>query len=225
MGLQQRQPQLPQFYNLDPQPSPTAQHVESGRAIEDVFDEAAFEKAFDAAKMEIMDAEMQGMDGRAELGHTISAYSRTLEVQEEAQNSLPKTGESRMDNSQSVLDQFDFESFAFLHESTDLGQTATEATDEKTDVQRDVDPDELAKTAGQLLDSLKHEQSQKFQQSSFLALMRQLRDKEVRVEGDKMVDVSLGVSIFFSSPMIQNNRLCSADFITCQLMQCEVYSG
>ncbi len=53
------------------------------------------------------------------------------------------------------------------------------------------DADELARTAGQLLDNVRHDQSQKFQQSSFLSLMRQLRDREVQVEGDKLVDVSL----------------------------------
>lgn len=56
------------------------------------------------------------------------------------------------------------------------------------------DADELAKTAGQLLDNVKHDQSEKFQQSSFLSLMRQIRDREVHVEGDKLVDVSLSHS-------------------------------
>lgn len=56
------------------------------------------------------------------------------------------------------------------------------------------DADELAKTAGQLLDNVKHDQSKKFQQSSFLSLMRQIRDREVHVEGDKLVDVSLSHS-------------------------------
>ena len=56
------------------------------------------------------------------------------------------------------------------------------------------DADELARTAGQLLDNVKHDQSQKFQQSSFLSLMRQLRDREVHVEGDQLVDVSLSHS-------------------------------
>lgn len=50
--------------------------------------------------------------------------------------------------------------------------------------------EELARTAGQLLDNVKHDQSQKFQNSSFLSLMRQIRDREVHVEGDKLVDVS-----------------------------------
>lgn len=50
--------------------------------------------------------------------------------------------------------------------------------------------DELAKTAGQLLDSVSHDQSQKFKESNFLALMRQLRDREVTVEGDEFRQVS-----------------------------------
>lgn len=52
------------------------------------------------------------------------------------------------------------------------------------------DSDELARTAAQLLDSLSGNHSQKFQDSMFLALMRRLRDREVKVEGDKMVEVS-----------------------------------
>lgn len=51
------------------------------------------------------------------------------------------------------------------------------------------DADELAKTAGLLLENVKHDQSSKFQESSFLSLMRQLRDKEVKVEGDAIVNV------------------------------------
>lgn len=46
--------------------------------------------------------------------------------------------------------------------------------------------DDLAKTAGQLLNSVKDNHSDKFQQSVFLQLMRQLRDKEVVVQGDKI---------------------------------------
>ncbi|MBE7181807.1 MAG: hypothetical protein INR71_11485, partial [Terriglobus roseus] len=45
----------------------------------------------------------------------------------------------------------------------------------------DMEADELSKTAGHLLDSVAHDTSDKFQNSSFLALMRRLRDKEVRV--------------------------------------------
>lgn len=50
--------------------------------------------------------------------------------------------------------------------------------------------DELARTAGELLDRVQHDQSQKFQQSNFLALMRRIRDREVQVEGDEFREVS-----------------------------------
>jgi hypothetical protein len=52
------------------------------------------------------------------------------------------------------------------------------------------DNEELAKTAGALLDSVKHDQSEKFRSSNFLALMRRLRDREVQVQGDEFKDVS-----------------------------------
>ena len=52
------------------------------------------------------------------------------------------------------------------------------------------DADALADTANQLLENVKNDQSTKFQQSNFLSLMRQLRDREVHVEGDKIVVVS-----------------------------------
>lgn len=52
------------------------------------------------------------------------------------------------------------------------------------------DADELAKTAGHLLESVSHDQSQKFRESNFLALMRRIRDREVHVEGDEFREVS-----------------------------------
>ncbi|KAL9052761.1 MAG: hypothetical protein Q9162_005181 [Coniocarpon cinnabarinum] len=52
----------------------------------------------------------------------------------------------------------------------------------------DVDAD-LAHTAAVLLHSVSDNQSPKFQNSTFLCFMRQLRDHEVKVDGDKVVDV------------------------------------
>jgi hypothetical protein len=54
---------------------------------------------------------------------------------------------------------------------------------------RSIDED-LARTAGQLLQSVEHDTSEKFQSSVFLQLMRRLRDKEVTVEGENFVEVS-----------------------------------
>jgi peroxin-5 len=50
------------------------------------------------------------------------------------------------------------------------------------------DKDALAKTAAVLLDSVNVESNPKFKNSQFMHLMRRLRDSEVTVEGDKMVE-------------------------------------
>ncbi|KAF2471992.1 uncharacterized protein BDR25DRAFT_221979 [Lindgomyces ingoldianus] len=52
------------------------------------------------------------------------------------------------------------------------------------------DDDDMAETAGRLLERVADNTSEKFQNSQFLELMRRLRDREVRVDGDKMVEVS-----------------------------------
>jgi len=70
-----------------------------------------------------------------------------------------------------------------------IGSDTIPYVDKKDAAARD-DADELAKTAGQLLDSVSHDQSEKFKQSNFLALMRRIRDREVRVEGDEFREVS-----------------------------------
>ncbi|KAF8581617.1 TPR-like protein [Ramaria rubella] len=50
-----------------------------------------------------------------------------------------------------------------------------------------VDSDELSRTAGLLIETVKGETNPKFQNSAFLGLMRQLRDKEMVLEGTDMV--------------------------------------
>lgn len=71
-----------------------------------------------------------------------------------------------------------------------IGSDTIPYVDKKDATARGDDSDELAKTAGQLLDSVSHDQSEKFKQSNFLALMRRIRDREVRVEGDEFREVS-----------------------------------
>lgn len=50
---------------------------------------------------------------------------------------------------------------------------------------------DLAQTAKVLLSNVEDNQTTKFRESSFLSLMRQLRDGEVYVRGDKMVDIAV----------------------------------
>ncbi|KAI0949348.1 hypothetical protein AcW1_008987 [Taiwanofungus camphoratus] len=49
------------------------------------------------------------------------------------------------------------------------------------------DSDELARTAGRLMETVRNEQNPKFKNSEFLGLMRQLRDGEVVVEDNQMI--------------------------------------
>jgi hypothetical protein len=62
--------------------------------------------------------------------------------------------------------------------------------EEQSKLSEKEEADRLAKTAGELFDRLQYERetNEKFRNSSFMALMKKLRDREVVVEGNKMVD-------------------------------------
>lgn len=59
---------------------------------------------------------------------------------------------------------------------------------QETRHQTEGERDELARTAGLLLEHVQHEQNPKFQKSQFMGLMKQLRDGEIIVDGNKMVE-------------------------------------
>ncbi|KAG6866706.1 hypothetical protein C0991_011365 [Blastosporella zonata] len=71
-----------------------------------------------------------------------------------------------------------------IHQTPLLEQTQVA---EKDSHQIPHDADDLARTAGLLLDNVRNEQNPKFQNSQFLDLMRKLRDRDVIVEGNDMV--------------------------------------
>ncbi|KAL8942746.1 MAG: hypothetical protein Q9216_001494 [Gyalolechia sp. 2 TL-2023] len=128
----------------------------AGNRLSNTFSEEAFEKAFNAAHLEIQDqqANTQHQDF----------------IQESEPTAASDTVEDRVDyriGSDRILDD-------------DLNRP------ERSNAQ---EADELARTAGHLLENVKHDQSAKFQESNFLSLMRQLRDKEMKVEGTKIVHV------------------------------------
>ncbi|KIP04201.1 hypothetical protein PHLGIDRAFT_25719 [Phlebiopsis gigantea 11061_1 CR5-6] len=61
------------------------------------------------------------------------------------------------------------------------------AVQEQRPAARGDDPDDLARAAASLIDAVRHEQNPKFQNSAFLGLMKQLRDREVVIEGNQVV--------------------------------------
>ena len=152
---------MPQHHNIQ---SPMAQQKQPERQIENVYDEAAFERAFDAAGKEMQQSEESAQRNETQMDAGLH--------------------DTRGQESQEMLDHKRIGSDRILDEARKKGEEGKEADD----------AEELAKTAGQLLENVKGDQSQKFKDCNFLSLMRQLRDKEVRVEGDKLVDVSIPFS-------------------------------
>ncbi|WFD26428.1 hypothetical protein MNAN1_001410 [Malassezia nana] len=74
---------------------------------------------------------------------------------------------------------------AFTAVDTQQSLAATSAADTQLDR---MNADELAEAAERLLHTVQHEQSDKFQQSEFLELMRKLRDRQAEVQGSDIVD-------------------------------------
>lgn len=84
-----------------------------------------------------------------------------------------------------------------------LTSNTTENQQEQEQPQQatDADADSLALTAGELLHSVKDDSSEKFQQSNFLALMRRLRDREVVVRGDDIVENGDNNRLYNNEPL------------------------
>jgi peroxin-5 len=103
-----------------------------------------------------------------------------------------------MTTQQQQQDEFHFDESAFEvafasaeREISDFfAEPAPEMVEEKGKQKEQLqkENDDLARTAGQLLDSVQENTSTKFQNSTFLALMRKIRDHEVVVEDNDMVE-------------------------------------
>jgi hypothetical protein len=127
------------------------------------FDESAFEAAFEQARIDM-----------EELPWELQETETTLETE-----------------SLATEEPAQLEPVVQEHEVIRIGADVTFPQEQQQDtLTRDQDADDLVQTAANLLDSLRHEQDQKFKQSNFLALMRRIRDREVRVEGDELREVS-----------------------------------
>ncbi|KAF7959185.1 hypothetical protein EAE96_002700 [Botrytis aclada] len=137
----------------------------------EVFDDAAFARAFEqAANAESERAQQQELESQAaSVQHEETHVLDQIHVTKEAELELDRAEKQLL--GQTLL-------------GADTIQDPATATSE----QNIHAPDALSRTAGELLSSVSNNQSEKFQNSQFLQLMRQFRDKEVTVEGDEVVD-------------------------------------
>ncbi|KAA8577055.1 hypothetical protein EYC84_007066 [Monilinia fructicola] len=145
----------------------TAQHNE-------VFDDAAFAKAFDEAALAAR-LENEREEGQ-ELEMTNAQTEGAIPVE---QVRTDQKAELERDRAASDL----------LNQAP-LGADTIQNPVIATSEQHKNASDALSRTAGELLNSVSNDQSAKFQNSQFLELMRQFRDKEVMVDGEQVVDIA-----------------------------------
>lgn len=124
--------------------------------------------------------QLRVLEQRSRVGHVVPQVASATE-QEHAGDSAMQT--SRELNATEDLLESVFE--AGLSEDM-LNEQAERQRQEQRELDRQND-DELAQTAANLLERVSDNQTSKFKNSAFLGLMRQLADREIRVEGDKMV--------------------------------------
>lgn len=95
---------------------------------------------------------------------------------------------SHLDQDEQQQQQGDHEELA--NPQTFFSEEDSQAAEE---LDRQVEADALASTAGELIHALRDEHSEKFKNSNFMALMHKLRDREVVVnQEDQMVDAASG---------------------------------
>ena len=174
-----------------------------------VKDERSFPQASAQSKYMTDDAQLQLHDGftGASFGSSASTHSQAYPVNKQRTYDEEAFTKAFDKAEQDVASSSDIQSPQAPSKSAVSSEKAVDATPEpvsyrigsdwlfeedNSKIQGDDendDTDELSRTAGQLLESVKGDTSKKFQQSNFLSLMRQLRDREVRVDGDKIVNV------------------------------------
>ena len=201
-----------------PQPSTETRWKGKGRwqPEESAQDMAAFEKEFAAlANESILEQRNLAEDvdklQEMEIGHDIDL--RSEELSESARRSLSQMNKEQDAINQATQNVQDQEEHSGMERRLGangilpLNETAFETrrdipsvgnmTPEENDMQGpdvpNVDED-LAREAGQLLDAVADDQSEKFRNSSFLSLMREFRDHEKSVQGNEVVDVDQTVN-------------------------------
>lgn len=88
------------------------------------------------------------------------------------------------------LDRYNFDSLLNDPVAEEMLREDQQVPDQQQDdIRAQNNDDALAATAEELLQKVSNNTTDKFRNSQFLGLMRRLRDREVKVEGDKMVEV------------------------------------
>lgn len=142
---------------------------------QETFDDEAFRRAFEEASRSEMDTGQDSEQAQSiQLAHDLVKTGQDIMLKESAERFMSGTSEENQIKQEPRIGA------DLIHDPSTQEQNQHEQQD----------PDALARTAAQLLDSVKNNQSEKFKNSQFLELMRQLRDREVTVEGDAIVGMN-----------------------------------
>ena len=153
---------------------------------EDAADTAAFDRAFDKALQD----DMRHLEEDLAKLHSHDRVEVSKQEEGKGRNIYDSSGLSK-DVEEAVRPEVDH-----IDAPDDILNQGIRPEGDQMDVEEPVaaeaeaEADALSRTAGRLLDSVANETSDKFRQSQFLGLMRKLRDGEVRIEGEEMVDVA-----------------------------------
>lgn len=166
-----------------------------GKAVaREEFDDAAFARAFDMVAEENMEQEvMQSVEPETVQQQEVFDTAETMEeiIEKAMKDSIfdPESvlGHVHIDEPASyAASDMDYNGAGLAE--TIRQEPAQQQEEKSAGMDINADDDALAMTAGELLERVEDNQSDKFQNSQFLVLMRKLRDREVKVDGDKMVE-------------------------------------
>lgn len=109
----------------------------------------------------------------------------------------------------------------------EIMERAREESEQEKQQNQTQDDDALAQTAAELLEKVSDNSTDKFRNSAFLGLMRKLADREVKVEGDKMVDVSqpLPIPPLPAQYLPGHYHTPPPEFVTCNVFGCNASNG
>ena len=154
------------------QQQPQQQSQSNMLGVQDHTEQANFDDAFEEAMMEM--ERMQDSQEQQQQHH------HQQQQQYDTQQTQPD--QMMVDEAPSSLEK---SSIRIGSDAIDYTETVNRTPDQ--DVR---DADELARTAGHLLNLVQHDTSTKFQNSQFLDLMRRIRDREVEVKENDLQSTS-----------------------------------
>ncbi|KAK3117501.1 hypothetical protein LTR53_001101 [Teratosphaeriaceae sp. CCFEE 6253] len=168
------------------------------------YDDAAFEQAFAHARDELVEESAEGETMAAgsemqmeESHQNVDAWQEKLQSRKGAiDENLRRVAEQ---TDQSKQQDFTLEEIGQLQGLMQNDQQSLSSLEDSTQIEEKAaqeEQDALAATAQELLSKIEDNKTDKFRNSQFLGLMRKLRDREVKVEGDKMVETTVSNAPF-----------------------------